>query len=72
MEKQNKKVVFRNLTFKCEYEDEEFGNVEIIGLAMTYGFEEDKVTDEGEEIKIPRDDKGKVFSDFFDDYSAIN
>ena len=64
--------VGRKLTFKCEHEDEEFGNVEIIGLAMTYGFEEDKVTDEGEEIKIPRDDKGKVFSDFFDDYSAIN
>ena len=57
--------VGRKLTFKSEYEDEEFGNVEIIGLAMTYGFEEDQITDEGEEIKIPRDDKGKVFSDFF-------
>lgn len=57
--------VGRKLTFKSEYEDEDFGNVEIVGLAMTYGFEADQITDEGEEVKIPRDDKGKVFSDFF-------
>ena len=57
--------VGRKLTFKCEHEDEEFGNVEIIGLAMTYGFDEDAITDEAEEIKIERDDKGKVYPDFF-------
>ena len=57
--------VGRKLTFTSEYEDEEFGNIEIIGLAMTYGFDEDQITDEAEEIKIARDANGKVYPDFF-------
>ena len=57
--------VGRKLTFTSEYEDEEFGNIEIIGLAMTYGFDEDQITDEAEEVKIARDANGKAYPDFF-------
>ena len=51
--------------FGIERDMDEDGIVKIIGLAMTYGFDEDAITDEAEEIKIERDDKGKVYPNFF-------
>lgn len=57
--------VGKKLMFKIERDMEEDGTVEIIGLAMTYGFDEDQITDEAEEIKIERDESGKVYPNFF-------
>ena len=57
--------VGKKLMFGIERDMEEDGIVKIIGLAMTYGFNEDAITDEAEEIKIERDDKGKVYPNFF-------
>ena len=57
--------VGKKLMFKIELDMEEDGTVEIIGLAMTYGFDEDQITDEAEEIKIERDESGKVYPNFF-------
>ena len=57
--------VGRKLMFNSERETDEDGTVKIIGLAMTYGFDEDAITDEAEEIKIERDEKGKIYPNFF-------
>ena len=57
--------VGRKLMFNSERETDEDGTVKIIGLAMTYGFDEDVITDEAEEIKIERDEKGKIYPNFF-------
>ena len=57
--------VGEKLMFKIEREMDEDGTVEIIGLAMTYGFDEDAITDEAEEIKIERDKNGKIYPNFF-------
>ena len=57
--------VGKKLMFKIEREMDEDGTVEIIGLAMTYGFDEDAITDEAEEIKIERDKNGKIYPNFF-------
>ena len=57
--------VGKKLMFKIERDMEEDGTVEIIGLAMTYGFDEDQITDEAEEIKIERDESGKVYPNLF-------
>lgn len=56
--------VGRKLMFNSERETDEDGTVKIIGLAMTYGFDEDAITDEAEEIKIERDEKGKIYPNF--------
>lgn len=57
--------VGKKLMFKIERDMDEDGTVEIIGLAMTYGFDEDAITDEAEEIKIERDEKGKIYPNLF-------
>ena len=57
--------VGRKLMFNSERETDEDGTVKIIGLAMLYGFDEDAITDEAEEIKIERDEKGKIYPNFF-------
>ena len=57
--------VGRKLMFNSERETDEDGTVKIIGLAMLYGFDEDAIRDEAEEIKIERDEKGKIYPNFF-------
>ena len=57
--------VGKKLMFRIERDMNEDGTVEIIGIAITYGFDEDTITDEAEEIKIERDEKGKIYPNFF-------
>lgn len=57
--------VGKKLMFGIERDMDEDGIVKIIGLAMTYGFNEDAITDEAEEIKIERYKNGKVYPNFF-------
>lgn len=57
--------VGRKLIASCEYEHHEFGEMTVRGLSMTVGFGEDEITNETIEIKLNRDNSGKIFSGEF-------
>lgn len=57
--------VGRKLHIVSSYEEPDYGEVKVQGIAMTIGFGEDEITNETEEIKIERDKDGKVFPNQF-------
>lgn len=57
--------VGKKLILTGEYDHHEFGEMKVEGVAMMVGFGEDEITNETIEIKINRDNNGKVFSGEF-------
>ena len=53
------------LTISSEVDDPDFGLLKIFGIAMLIGFEEEAITDKSVEVKINRDNDGKVYSTEF-------